>query len=113
MRDFVARDGHAGGSPMSSEPQQVLPRLSERAVKIEFRDRPARSFALIARERDQHRRSSKLFDQSGRHDTDHAWVPSVVGENDSEYFVEVHRQYFLAGLLERRVIDVLTPLIQL
>src|SRR5882762_3098122 len=82
-------------------------------MKVEFRNRPTGSFALIARERDKHGGPSELFHQSGRHYSDHARMPGVVGKHDGEHLVEIHRQYFLAGLLEGRVIYVLTPLIQL
>ena len=98
---------------MPTKSQQVLPRLSERAVKIELRNRAAGSLALVARERDQHCRSSEFFDQSRSDDTDHSWMPVVVGQNDREHFVEVHRQDFFAGLLQCHAIYVLAPLIQL
>src|SRR6202030_2556321 len=67
----------------------------------------------VARERDQHCRSSELFHQARRHDTDHARMPGVVSKHDGEHLVEIHRQYFLTGLFEGGVIYILTAPVQL
>src|SRR2546430_2713082 len=98
---------------MAAIAQQMLARLSERAVKVEFRDRTARAFPLLSRKSDEDGGPSKLFDQTRSNYSDHARMPALIGEHDREHLVEIHCEHSFARLLERRVVDLLTAVIQL
>ena len=111
--DLVAGDGDSGGSTVPAVAKQVLARLTKCAVEIELGNRSAGTFPLLARQRDQHRRTSKFLDEARGDDPDNARMPRVVGEDDGVLFVEIHRQHLLTRFLESRVIDLLAAVIQL
>src|SRR5437879_2165815 len=57
----VGGDGHAGRRAMAAVTGQEISAFGESGVEIKGRDRSARSLALGAVERDQHRRPAELL----------------------------------------------------
>src|SRR5207245_11590589 len=108
-RNFVARDCHTRCCAMSPVSEQLFARAPEGAMKIELRYRSTRSFALITRECDQHRRSPKLLDQSRGDDADHTRMPVVIRQHDRERLVQIHPHDSLPRLLECDTTDLLPP----
>ena len=66
-----------------------------------------------SRHGDQYRRSAELLHQTRRDDADDSRMPGFVRQNDRVLFFEIHGEYALARLLERRMIDLLAAVIQL
>src|SRR5689334_10279353 len=112
LRNLVAGDGDSSGCPVAAESKQMRTRLSERAVQIELWNRSTGSFPLVVGQCDEHRWSPKLFDQSRSDDPDHTRMPCVIGQDDREPLIEIHRQHTLARLLQRLMIDLLAPGVQ-
>ena len=79
--DPPARDRQTGGRAVPAVAQQVGARRLEPAEQVERRDRAARARALLAVERDQHRRAVMALGDPRGDDPDHAGMPAVGGEH--------------------------------
>src|SRR5689334_4527374 len=113
VRHLLARNSDTGSSAVTTESEQMLAGLRQRAVQIEFRNRSARALALLPRQGDEHSWPTEFFDESRGHDPDDARMPRIIGEHDREHLVEIHRQNAFTRLLEGLMIDLLPALVEL
>lgn len=111
--NLIASDGDPRRHLVTTESQQKIAALRECRVKIERVNPATRAFTHITVDRDQNRGATEFLNEPRRDDADNAWMPALAGEDDAIHVGEIHRGKHLPRLIERLVIELLAPRIQL